>query len=80
MGAVITALVAVVIMLIAAVGVTAWRLIASVREVAAALDATRQRLEPIITELQENGEIASLEAAELQKSIETFKAWEDGQR
>jgi predicted PurR-regulated permease PerM len=80
MGAVVVTLVAVVIMLIAAVGVTVLRLMSAVRQMAAALDATRQRLEPIINELQENGEIAGLEAAQLQKSLEGLRSGRNGQR
>jgi predicted PurR-regulated permease PerM len=78
MDAVVITLVAVLFMLLAAVGVAAMRLFTAVRQLMAVLDSTRQRLEPIVTELQENGEIASLEAAQLQASVQALGARRDG--
>jgi hypothetical protein len=80
MGAIVITLVAALLMLLAAIGVVIMRLVATVRQLMAALEATQQKLEPLVTELQENGEIASLEAAQLQASIEALTARRNGQR
>jgi predicted PurR-regulated permease PerM len=80
MGAVVIALVAMLFMLLAAIGVVVVRLVATVRQLIAALEITRRKLEPLVTELQENGEIASLEAAQLQASLEALSTRRNGQR
>jgi predicted PurR-regulated permease PerM len=80
MGAVVVTLVAVALMLLAAIGVVIMRLAGAVRQLMAAVESTSERLKPIVTELQENGEIASLEAAQLQESIQALTSRRNGQR
>ena len=80
MGAAVVTVVAIVIMLIAGVFVTALRLLAAVRHLTAALNGTQGQLEPVMAELRENSEIASLEAAQLQSSIAALSARRNGQR
>ncbi|HSK90790.1 MAG TPA: hypothetical protein VK875_05715 [Euzebyales bacterium] len=74
MGAVVVALVAIGFMLLAGVFVAALRLVTVVRQLIAVLEGTRDRLEPMITELRENGEIASLEVSQLQSTIASLNA------
>ena len=72
MGPVVVTVLAVVIMLVAATFVVALRLVAAVRRLTAAFDGAWRRLEPMVTELQENGEVAALEAAELQSGLQAL--------
>ena len=80
MGVAVVTVVAIVIMLIAGVFVAALRLLAAVRQLTAALNGTQQRLDPALTELRENSEIAGLEAAQLQSSIAALGDRRNGQR
>jgi predicted PurR-regulated permease PerM len=80
MGAAVVTVVAIAIMLIAAAFVAALRVMAAVRQLTAALNGTWQQLEPIVVELRENGEIAGLEAAQLQSNLEALRARRNGQR
>jgi predicted PurR-regulated permease PerM len=80
MGAAVVTVVAIAIMLLAAAFVAALRVMAAVRQLTAALNGTWQQLEPIVAELRENGEIAGLEAAQLQSNLEALRARRNGQR
>lgn len=80
MAPVVVTLVAVVIMLLAAAVVAGLRLLTAVRQLTAALDGTWRQLEPIVNELRENGEIAGLESAQLQTSLQALGARRNGQR
>jgi predicted PurR-regulated permease PerM len=80
MGAAVVTVVAIAIMLLAAVFVAALRLLAAVRQLTAALNGTRQQLEPVMAELRDNSEIAGLEAAQLQSSIAALGDRRNGQR
>jgi predicted PurR-regulated permease PerM len=72
MGAAVVTVLAVVVMLLAGVTVVGLRLVAAVRQLLAALERTRDTLQPVATELKENGEIAGLEMAQLQASLEAL--------
>jgi hypothetical protein len=80
MGAMVVTVVAVAIMLVAATFVVALRLFAAVRQLAAVLEDIRRRIEPMVTELRDNGEIAGLEAAALQSSLQAFGERRNGRR
>jgi predicted PurR-regulated permease PerM len=80
MGPVVVTVVAVAIMLVAATFVVVLRLVATVRQLIAAVEGTWRRLEPIVTELRDNGEIAGLEAEQLQSSLKALGERRDGPR
>jgi hypothetical protein len=79
MPAVIVA-VAIALMLAAAALVVGLRLMAAVRRLTAVLNGTWKQMEPIVTELREAGEVAGLEAAQLQANIEALQSRRNGQR
>lgn len=74
MGATVIALVAALCMLLAGAVIATLRLVGAVKQLIAALDGVGQRLQPMVTELQENAEIASLEVTHLQSSMAAFGA------
>jgi predicted PurR-regulated permease PerM len=80
MGPVVVTVVAVAIMLVAATFVVVLRLVATVRQLIAAVEGTWRRLEPIVTELRDNGEITGLEAEQLQSSLQALGERRDGPR
>ena len=80
MGPVVVTVVAVAIMLVAATFVVVLRLVATVRQLIAAVEGTWRRLEPIVTELRDNGEITGLEAEQLQSSLQALGERGDGPR
>jgi predicted PurR-regulated permease PerM len=69
MSAIVVFLVAVVIMLLCAVAVAVARLAKALGGLRDAVQRTQQWLEPVLAELNEGGQVASLEAAQLQASI-----------
>jgi hypothetical protein len=69
MGAVVVALVAALCMLLAGTVITGLRLVSAVRLLIAALEGVGRQLRPLVSELQDNAEIASIEVAELQSNI-----------
>ena len=80
MSPVVVTVVAVAIMLVAATFVVVLRLVATVRQLIAAVESTWRRLEPIVTELRDNGEITGLEAEQLQSSLQALGERRDGPR
>jgi predicted PurR-regulated permease PerM len=80
MGPIVVTVVAVAIMLVAATFVVVLRLVATVRQLIAAVEGTWRRLEPIVTELRDNGEITGLEAEQLQSSLQALGERRDGPR
>jgi predicted PurR-regulated permease PerM len=80
MSPVVVTVVAVAIMLVAATFVVVLRLVATVRQLIAAVEGTWRRLEPIVTELRDNGEITGLEAEQLQSSLQALGERRDGPR
>jgi hypothetical protein len=73
MGAIVVALLAALCMLLAGSVVAALRLVGAVRQLIAALEGVGRQLQPMVTELQENAEIASLEVSHLQTSIDALQ-------
>jgi predicted PurR-regulated permease PerM len=73
MGAIVVALLAALCMLLAGSVIAALRLVGAVRQLIAALEGVGRQLQPMVTELQENAEIASLEVSHLQTSIDALQ-------
>jgi hypothetical protein len=79
MGAIVVLLVAVAIMLLCAVGVAVMRLATALRGLRDAVRSTQQWLEPVLAELNEGSQVASLEVAQLQASVADLRgAWSPG--
>jgi len=74
MGAMIVALLAVLVMLVAAVTVAVLRLGKSMRQLLSTVQHTRDRLQPTIDELTEGSKLISLETEHLQRSIAALNA------
>jgi predicted PurR-regulated permease PerM len=74
MGAIVVALAAALCMLLAGAVIAALRLVGAVKQLIAALDGVRRQLQPMVSELQENAEIASLEVGQLQSSVDSLRA------
>lgn len=73
-GAIVVTLVAVAVMLVLGVVVAVVRLLGAVRQLRSAVLSAQRWLEPAITELGEAGQVASLELAQLQTSIEDLRS------
>ncbi|HEX6254471.1 MAG TPA: hypothetical protein VFZ70_01545 [Euzebyales bacterium] len=69
MSAIVVLLVAVAVVLVFAVAVAVMRLVTALRRFGDAVQSTQRWLEPVLAELNEGGQVASLEAAQLQASI-----------
>ncbi|HSJ43496.1 MAG TPA: hypothetical protein VK923_02290 [Euzebyales bacterium] len=74
MGAIVVLVVAVAIMLLAAVVVGVLRLLTAVGDLRLAVDNTQRWLQPVLDELNEAGQVASLELAQLQASVADLTA------
>ena len=74
MDAIVVVLLAVAIMLVCAVVVGVVRLLGVLRQLRAAVDSTRQWLQPAITELTEASQVTTLELAQLQTSVADLSA------
>jgi predicted PurR-regulated permease PerM len=74
MGAVVTLVVAIAVMLLLAVPVAVLRLLTAVRGLRSAVDSSQQWLQPILDELSEAGQVTSLELAQLQASVADLSA------
>jgi predicted PurR-regulated permease PerM len=69
MSAIVVFLVAVAVMLVCAVAVAVARLATALRGLRDVVQSTQQWLEPVVAELNEGGQVATLEMAQLQASI-----------
>jgi predicted PurR-regulated permease PerM len=74
MGAIVVLVVAMAIMLLAAVVVGVLRLLSAVRDLRRAVNSTQQWLQPVLDELNEAGQVTSLELAQLQASVADLTA------
>lgn len=73
MGAIVVLLVAIAVMLLAAVAVGVWWLLGTVRRLTAALEETRQRLQPVVDELREGADTAAAEVEAVRAGIERLR-------
>lgn len=78
MGAIIVVVTAVVVMLVAGVVVAVVRLLGALRQLRSAVEHTQQWVQPVIDELTENSQVASLEAAQLQASVDELRTARKG--
>ena len=74
MGAIVVTLVAVAIMLVLAVVVAVVRLARALGRLRRAVARSTERLEPVLTELNEAGQVTTVELAELQSSVQALTA------
>lgn len=74
MGAIVVLVVAIVVALLAAVAVVVLRLLTAVRGLRTAVESTQQWLQPVLDELNEAGQVTSLELAQLQASVADLTA------
>lgn len=72
-GAMVIALVAAVVMLVAGVAALAGRLLTMSRGLRAELEGTRARVQPMVTELGENVDIARIESQAVQASMAALR-------
>jgi predicted PurR-regulated permease PerM len=70
MGAIVVTLVAVVIVLVFGVVVAAGRLFRALSQLRTAVDRSNERIQPVITELNEAGQVTTIELTELQASVQ----------
>jgi len=74
MGAIVVLVVAIAIMLLLAVVVAVLRVLTALRGLRSAVDSTQRWLRPVLDELNEAGQVTSLELAQLQASVADLTA------
>jgi predicted PurR-regulated permease PerM len=78
MGAMVVLVLAIVIVLVAAVGVAVWRLARALQGLTATMAEVRETLQPTLDELRDGAETTNVEVEALQASIDQLTSRRNG--